>query len=53
MRVTLCRKELGFDAAVDYRAGSVRKALREYAPRGVDVYFDNVGGEIVLALDGS
>ncbi len=39
--------ELGFDAAIDYRAGNVRKALREQAPRGVDVYFDNVGGEIL------
>jgi NADPH-dependent curcumin reductase len=39
--------DLGFDAAIDYRAGNVRKALREQAPRGVDVYFDNVGGEIL------
>jgi NADPH-dependent curcumin reductase CurA len=40
-------EELGFDAAIDYRAGNVRRALREHAPRGVDVYFDNVGGEIL------
>src|ERR1700722_535095 len=40
-------EEFGFDAAIDYRAGNVRKALREHAPRGVDVYFDNVGGEIL------
>jgi NADPH-dependent curcumin reductase CurA len=40
-------EEFGFDAAIDYRAGGVRKALREHAPRGVDVYFDNVGGEIL------
>jgi len=40
-------EELGFDAAIDYRAGDVRKALREQAPRGVNVYFDNVGGEIL------
>jgi NADPH-dependent curcumin reductase len=39
--------ELGFDAAIDYRADNVRKALREHAPRGVDLYFDNVGGEIL------
>jgi len=39
--------ELGFDAAIDYRAGNVRKALRENAPGGIDVYFDNVGGEIL------
>jgi len=40
-------EEFGFDAAIDYRAGNVRKAVREYAPGGVDVYFDNVGGEIL------
>ncbi len=40
-------EEFGFDACIDYRAGNVRKALREHAPRGVDVYFDNVGGEIL------
>jgi len=42
-------EEFGFDAAIDYRAGNVRRALREHAPRGVDVYFDNVGGEILEA----
>jgi len=40
-------EEFGFDAAIDYRAGDVRQALREHAPRGVNVYFDNVGGEIL------
>ena len=40
-------EELGFDAAIDYRAGNVRKALRGHVPDGVDVYFDNVGGEIL------
>ena len=40
-------EEFGFDAAIDYRAGNVRKALREHTPDGVDVYFDNVGGEIL------
>jgi NADPH-dependent curcumin reductase CurA len=40
-------EEFGFDAAIDYRAGNVRTALREHAPRGVDVFFDNVGGEIL------
>jgi NADPH-dependent curcumin reductase CurA len=40
-------EEFGFDAAIDYRAGNLRKALREHAPKGVDVYFDNVGGDIL------
>ncbi len=40
-------EEFGFDACIDYRAGNVRAALREHAPDGVDVYFDNVGGEIL------
>jgi NADPH-dependent curcumin reductase len=39
--------ELGFDAAVDYKAGDVRGQLREHAPDRVDVFFDNVGGEIL------
>jgi hypothetical protein len=41
--------ELGFDAAVDYKDGAVFKALRAAAPKGVDVYFDNVGGDILEA----
>ena len=41
--------DLGFDAAVDYKDGSLFKALRAAAPRGVDVYFDNVGGDILEA----
>jgi NADPH-dependent curcumin reductase CurA len=42
--------ELGFDATIDYKAEDVRGALREHAPKGVDVYFDNVGGEILDAV---
>jgi NADPH-dependent curcumin reductase CurA len=41
--------ELGFDAAIDYKQGNVAAALREHAPKGIDVYFDNVGGEILDA----
>src|SRR5256884_470617 len=41
--------ELGFDAAVDYKDGATFKALRAAAPKGVDVYFDNVGGDILEA----
>jgi hypothetical protein len=40
-------RELGFDACLDYKAGGLREALKEAAPKGVDVYFDNVGGEIL------
>jgi len=39
--------ELGFDAAIDYRQDDVRTALREHCPDGIDVFFDNVGGEIL------
>jgi NADPH-dependent curcumin reductase CurA len=38
---------LGFDAAVDYKAGDLRAALKAACPDGIDVYFDNVGGEIL------
>jgi hypothetical protein len=41
--------ELGFDAAVDYKAGPVFKPLKAAAPNGIDVYFDNVGGDILEA----
>jgi NADPH-dependent curcumin reductase len=42
-------KELGFDACIDYKAGpgAVRDGLKAHCPKGVDVYFDNVGGEIL------
>jgi len=44
--------EIGCDAAVDYKAGNVAKALAEAAPDGLDLFFDNVGGEILdAALD--
>jgi len=41
--------ELGFDAAIDYKSEDVGAALREHCPKGIDVYFDNVGGEILDA----
>ena len=40
-------KELGFDACIDYKNSDVRKGLKEHCPDGVDIYFDNVGGEIL------
>jgi NADPH-dependent curcumin reductase CurA len=39
--------ELGFDACVDYKAGDVGKGLSEPCPNGINIYFDNVGGEIL------
>jgi NADPH-dependent curcumin reductase CurA len=39
----------GFDAAIDYKAGDVRAAIRQHCPKGVDVFFDNVGGETLDA----
>jgi NADPH-dependent curcumin reductase CurA len=40
-------QELGFDACVDYKAGNLAADLRAAAPNGIDVYFENVGGEIL------
>lgn len=42
-------EELGFDAAINYRSENVGKALRQACPTGIDVFFDNVGGEILEA----
>jgi NADPH-dependent curcumin reductase len=39
--------ELGFDAEIDYKSKDVAKALLMHCPKGIDVYFDNVGGEIL------
>lgn len=38
-------RELGFDAAIDYKSESVYKAMQQHCPKGVDVFFDNVGGD--------
>ena len=40
-------EDLGFDACVDYKAGRLREDLKAATPDGIDVYFDNVGGEIL------
>ena len=42
-------EELGFDAAINYRTENVAKALKDACPDGIDVFFDNVGGEILEA----
>ena len=39
--------EMGFDACIDYKNGDVREGLKTHCPDGVDIYFDNVGGEIL------
>jgi NADPH-dependent curcumin reductase CurA len=44
------RETFGYDAAVDYKNDDVRATLKEACPNGVDVYFDNVGGEISAAV---
>ncbi len=41
--------ELSFDAAIDYKSEDIYEALKEKCPKGIDVYFDNVGGEILNA----
>jgi NADPH-dependent curcumin reductase len=43
-------KELGFDAAINYKKEKVREALKQKCPNGIDIYFDNVGGEILDAV---
>jgi len=45
--------ELGFDAAINYRTDDIRAAIRAACPNGVDVFFDNVGGDILEAALGS
>ena len=42
-------KELGFDGAIDYKNESVFKGIKTHCPEGIDIYFDNVGGEILDA----
>jgi NADPH-dependent curcumin reductase CurA len=52
-KVAFVRDELGFDTAFDYHDGPVAEALAAAAPDGIDVYFDNVGGEHLEAAIGA
>lgn len=42
-------RDLGFDAAIDYKQGNVARQLKTVCPEGIDVYFDNTGGEVLEA----
>ncbi len=48
-KVAFVREHCGFDAAFDYKTHDLDEALREHCPRGIDVYFDNVGGATLEA----
>ncbi|GHE77223.1 NADP-dependent oxidoreductase [Streptomyces spiralis] len=52
-KVKLLLEEYGFDAAFNYKSGPVSEQLRAAAPDGIDVYFDNVGGDHLEAAIGS
>jgi NADPH-dependent curcumin reductase CurA len=43
-------KEMGFDACVNYKEGDLAAALKAACPRGIDVYFDNVAGDTLVAV---
>ncbi len=45
-----CVDELGLDACIDYKAGNLSRALAAAVPDGIDVYFENVGGEVLEAV---
>jgi hypothetical protein len=49
-KVTYLTERLGFDAAIDYKNEDVNARLRELAPNGINVFFDNVGGPILDAV---
>jgi NADPH-dependent curcumin reductase len=49
-KCALLMEEFGYDAAIDYKSENVPAALKQHCPDGVDVYFDNVGGDILDAV---
>jgi NADPH-dependent curcumin reductase CurA len=42
-------EEVGYDAAIDYREGNIAGSIKKAAPQGIDVYFDNTGGDVLGA----
>ncbi|MEG9834645.1 NADP-dependent oxidoreductase [Serratia marcescens] len=48
-KTALLTDRLGFDAAIDYKAGNLHDGLRRSCPNGIDLLFDNVGGDILAA----
>lgn len=49
-KCALLTEELGFDGAIDYKSEDVIAGLKRECPKGVDVFFDNVGGDILDAV---
>jgi len=49
-KVEYLLKELGFDAAFNYKKETPKEALKKYCPKGIDIYFENVGGETLEAV---
>ena len=45
-------RELGFDQCINYRSGNLTESLKQSCPNGIDVYFDNVGGDTLAAVLG-
>jgi NADPH-dependent curcumin reductase CurA len=52
-KIRFLKEECGFDSAFNYRLGPAAKQLQREAPEGIDVYFDNVGGDILEAALGA
>ncbi len=44
------KEELGFDECIDYKAGNLEESLRKACPQGIDIYFENVGGEVAKTV---
>ena len=44
------REELGFDDCLDYKSGDLAQKLRDACPQGIDIYFENVGGDVTRAV---